>query len=50
MGTDRGTDDGAGAGAGLVGKLMGRVIGYGIRPERVRDKRILAPTGGETQR
>jgi 2-polyprenyl-6-methoxyphenol hydroxylase-like FAD-dependent oxidoreductase len=49
-GTDMGTDDGAGAGAGLVGRLMGRVIAYGIRPERVRDKRILAPAGGETAR
>nr|WP_232328476.1 FAD-dependent oxidoreductase [Kibdelosporangium sp. MJ126-NF4] len=49
-GTNMGTDDGAGAGAGLVGKLMGRVIAYGIRPERVRNKRILTPPGGETAR
>ncbi|SEF18362.1 FAD-dependent oxidoreductase [Jiangella alba] len=37
------TDDGAGAGTGLVAGLMGRVIAYGIRPERVRSRRILTP-------
>lgn len=45
-GTGAATEDGA----GMIGKLMGRVIGYGIRPERVRDKKILAPAGGETER
>ncbi|WP_020672306.1 FAD-dependent oxidoreductase [Amycolatopsis nigrescens] len=38
------TRSGAGAGAGPAGRLMGRMIGYGIRPERVRDDRILNGT------
>ncbi|MFI7120152.1 FAD-dependent oxidoreductase [Amycolatopsis sp. NPDC049868] len=49
-GATAGTDTAAEDGAGLVGKLMGRLIAYGIRPERVREKRILAPAGGETER